>query len=212
MSVAILIPVLRRPHRVGAVLRSIRASTPDARVLFICDPDDEQQQAAVTAAGETPVIYGGSYAVKINAGIKRTTEPLLFLGADDLHFHAGWLPAAASHMTGRIGVVGTNDLGNRRVVAGEHATHSLIARWYADLGTIDEAGKVLHEGYRHCFCDDELVATAKHRGAWAFADDAVVEHLHPDWGKASRDAVYDKGQATFRWDRRVHRGRRHLWT
>lgn len=211
-TVAVLVPVLGRPHRVKPLVQSIARGTPEPHsILFICDSDDRPTQDEVALAGCRMISPGGTYSEKINAGIAATTEPLLFLAADDLHFHRGWLTAAAAHMRGPVGVVGTNDLGNRRVIAGEHATHSLVARWYAEVGTIDEPGKLLHEGYQHCFTDDELVATAKKRGAWAFAADAIVEHQHPDWGKADRDPIYDKGQATFRDDRRVFRTRRQLW-
>lgn len=111
-----------------------------------------------------------------------------------------------------VGVVGTNDLGNPRVIAGKTATHSLVTRAYVgEHGTVDEPGKVLHEGYQHNFCDTEFVETAKRRGAWAFAGDSVVEHLHPHWSKGDDDETYRRGQAGFEVDRRLHARRRRLW-
>jgi hypothetical protein len=81
-------------------------------------------------------------------------------------------------------------------LAGEHTTHPLIRREYVDkFGTIDEPVKVVHEGYRHWAVDDELVATAKARGAWAFCREAIVEHLHPYWRRGKWDDVYALGQA-----------------
>lgn len=213
MTVAILVPVLNRPHNVEPLLESIRESTTvDHQVLFVADPDDEPERHALDRAGAVTLLKAGTYAEKINHAAGCTSASFVFLAADDLRFHRGWFENAVARMTGRVGVVGTNDLGNRRVIAGEHSTHSLVARWYIDQGTIDEPGKVLHEGYTHCFCDDELVATAKHRGAWAFAPDSIVEHLHPDWAKGQRDSTYDLGQRNFRHDRRVFHRRRHLWT
>jgi glycosyltransferase involved in cell wall biosynthesis len=208
--VAILVPVLGRPGRVATLLQSIAAATPEPhRVLFIADPDDHETLEAIAATSAAVIAPGGSYAQKINAGIAHTDEPLLFLGADDLTFHPGWLPAAAAHLTATIGVVGTNDLANPRVIAGEHATHSLVTRAYVAQGTIDGPG-LLHEGYRHNFVDDELTATAKSRRAWAFAADSHVEHHHPDWGTADRDATYARGRATWRIDRRLWARRRRL--
>ena len=49
--------------------------------------------------------------------------------------------AVTIHETGHQfwhGVVGTNDLSSKRVMAGTHATHALITREYAELGTIDD--------------------------------------------------------------------------
>lgn len=215
-ELAILVPVLRRPHRVRPLLDSIEAATPAARVLFIADPDDHAEIAAVGAAQEVPgidlLILAGNYAQKINAGVRHTTEPLIFLGADDLHFHPGWLEGAKRRLSSPVGVVGTNDLCNPRVIAGEHATHFLVARWYAELGTIDEPGKLLHEGYPHEYVDNELIGTAKHRGAYAHAADSLVEHLHPLAGKAPMDDLYAAARRRMRHGQRLYQRRRRLWT
>lgn len=211
-AVALLIPVLRRPHRVAPLLASIRASTPEARTLFIADPFDEPQIQAVKAAGADLLIVEGNYATKINAAVAATDERLLFLGADDLDFKPGWLTQANRYIRRGAGVVGTNDLGSPRVKRGEHSTHSLVTRRYAERGTIDEPGKLLHEGYPHEFVDDEFVETAKFRGAWAFAHDAHVEHLHPSWGKAPMDDLYRAQKKRMRVGRTIYQERRHLWT
>lgn len=180
-------------------------------------PDDHTVHAAIDAEGADRVTVPGpgpgDYARKINTGLRSSTEPLLFLGADDLLFHPGWLDAAKAKLAPGVGVVGTNDLGSPRVIAGDHATHSLVTRDYADrFGTIDEPGKILHEGYPHEFVDDELVETAKHRGAWAFAADAHVEHLHPSWGKAAPDRMYGQQRRRMAAGRPIYNERRRLWT
>lgn len=218
-AIAILIPVLRRPHRAAPVLQSITAATPQPhRVLFIGSPGDDAEHDAVRAAGGELLVIDqltgpGDWARKIQAGYEATSEPLIFLGADDLHFHPGWLEAAQAQLLDGIGVVGTNDRGNPRVMAGEHATHCVVTRDYVDrLGTIDQPGQVLHEGYWHEYVDDEFVATAKHRIAWAFAFDSVVEHLHPNWDKAPSDQLYAMQRARMKAGRRTFQRRRHLWT
>lgn len=217
-SAVIVVPVLRRPHRVGPLVASVAAATPEPhRVLFVCSANDPDEIDAVKDSGSdllvVPAYSKGDYARKINAGFARSDEPWVFLGADDLDFHPGWLPAAlAPFENPAVGVVGTNDLGNARVMAGDHATHSLVRRAYIDQhGTIDEAGKVLHEGYWHEFVDDEFVATAKKRGAFAFAADSKVEHLHPLWGKSPTDPIYDAHARRMRAGRVVFNRRRRLW-
>ena len=213
----VLVPVLRRPHRVAPLLASLAASQADARALFIASPGDEAEQVAVTDAGGDLLtieaeVAPGDYARKINAGYRATGEPLMLLGADDITFRPGWLEAVIAQLRPGVGVIGTNDLGSSRVMAGHHATHPVVTRVYADdHGTIDRPGEVLHEGYGHNFVDDELVGTAKRRGAWAFASDAIVEHHHPDWGKAPRDEVYDLGRARWAQDRLHFKQRLHLW-
>lgn len=214
-DVVVLVPMLTRPHRVAPLLESIRA-TSDARVLFICSPGDIAVHEAIDAASaeriEVDGPHPGDYARKINAGYRHTTEKHLMLGADDLLFHPGWYEAAVAQLTDGIGVVGTNDLGSPRVIAGEHATHSLVTRDYCDrFGTIDGPGAVLCEVYPHEFVDDEFVETAKHRNAWAFAFDSHVEHLHPNWGKAPSDRMYEQQRTRMRAGRRMYNDRKRLW-
>ena len=211
-ALVLLIPVLKRPQNVAPLLESIAEATPQPyRVLFIADSHDKAEHTAVRKAGGQLLLCDGNYAKKINLGVKATEEPLIFLGADDLRFHAGWLEAAARKIKGTIGVVGTNDLGNPRVVKGLHATHSLITRDYAERGTIDDPSRVLHEAYPHEFVDDEFIQTAKKRRAFAHASTSVVEHLHPLWNKGEWDEVYSPHKKRMAIGRRIYNKRRPLW-
>ena len=212
-ALVVLVPVLRRPHRVHPFLASLHANTPDpVRALFICDPDDHEEQKAVRRAGADMLIVAGNYATKINEGVRRTTEPLIFLAADDLQFHHHWLEHAKRRLTGGVHVVGTNDLCNRRVMRGEHSTHSLVTRSYTMRGTIDDPTRLLHEGYLHEYVDDEFIGTARHRAAFASAPDSVVEHLHPQAQKAPMDDLYAQQHSRMRRSVGLYRQRRPLWT
>lgn len=209
----LLIPVLERPQNVAPLLASIAETTPEPyRVVFIADPHDKAEHDAVKKAGAELQIVQGNYARKINHGVRASDEPLIFFGADDLKFHPRWLQRAKAKFSRTVGVVGTNDLGNRRVMRGEHATHPLVARWYCELGTIDDPDKVLHEEYPHEFVDDEFIQTAQHRKAFFPAHDSVVEHLHPLWGKAPTDHLYDQQRRRMRIGRRIFQKRVQLWT
>lgn len=209
MSLVILVPVLNRPHRVKPLLDSIRETVPDAETLFICSHGDEAEKQAIRAEGGVFIVESGGYAQKINAGWSFTRESLLFLGADDLRFVEGWYEEAKAHLTDGVQVVGVNDLLRRRR---EHATHFLVTREYAARGTIDEPGKLLHEGYNHWWIDDEFIATAKSRGAYAYAPHSIVEHLHPMGGNAPDDPTYRLGRSQVRQDRKHFARRQPLWT
>lgn len=215
-GLVILVPMLGRPHTVAPLVESIKTTTPGARVLFCVSPGDDRVHAAVDAVGCERITVSfqpvGDYARKINAGYQATTEPLIFTGACDIRFHPGWLQAATAKLRQGIGVVGTNDLGNPRVTAGQHATHFLVTRAYADhCGVIDHPGAIFHEGYPHEYVDNECVATARKRGAWAMALDSHVEHLHPSWGKAPTDAVYRCAPQRMQAGRRIYQQRSPLW-
>lgn len=212
IAIAILIPVLRRPANVARLLDSIRRSTPEQhRVLFVCDPGDIAEQDAIAKEGGWMISPGGGYAAKIRAGIAATDEPLLFIGADDLRFHPGWLQAARGRMVDGVQAVGVNDRIRRRHRP-LHATHFLMTREYAELPTIDGEPGPLCELYNHSFVDDELIATATHRGMYAYAPEAVVEHRHWMNLTAPDDDIYRLGRQHFQRDRAIFRARQHLWT
>jgi hypothetical protein len=219
-EIVVLVPVLDRPHRAGPLVESILgASVTGPRILFLCTPGHQADIDAALATGvEVDIVpwqlCPGDYARKINYGINTTSEEWIFQAADDLRFQRGWDISALTLVDGRphIGVVGTNDLGNPLVMQGRHATHSLIHRAYVEeWGTIDEPGKALHEGYHHCWVDNELVETAASRNAWASATQAVVEHEHWIWHKGSDDATYQRGQERYSHDHALFKRRRPLW-
>ncbi len=213
----LIIPVLGRPARARPLYESASQATDvPHRILFVCSPNDLEQTHACVATGAdvelVPWEAGwGDWARKVNLAYRISDEPWLFLGADDLCFCEGWASKALARAAD-FGVVGTNDLGNPRVLRGEHSTHPLVRRSYADEhGTIDGPGVVCEE-YDHQFVDDELVETAKARGAWTFAEDAWVEHLHPYFQKGMADATYAKATRNTLADRKLFRERRKLWT
>lgn len=216
-SVAVLIPVLDRPERAATVADSVVESDQRARPVFLCSPGDDAEIAAVDATGHASVVVPwpvgrGDWARKNNLGIRLVEDEWVLLGADDLRFHPGWFDACldVAYRTDAC-VVGTNDMGNSRVVAGNHSTHPLVHRDYLGCGTIDEDGKILHEGYWHNYVDDEFVQTAQARGTFAPARFAYVEHLHPNWGKGRDDATYRRGLERFDDDRRLYEQRKRLW-
>ncbi len=203
--VAVLVPVTGRPGNVQPLVDSLRASTAMAEPYFIVDTNDRATRAAVLAARahEIPLDSSewerpGTFAEKVNHGFLETKEPWVLLVGDDVRFRPDWLNQAM-HVANQYGadVVGTNDLGNPSVMAGDHATHMLIRRSYVleHGASWDGPGIVCHEGYGHWYVDNEIVAAAKQRGVWQMAIGSLVEHLHPIWKKGTQDEVYQLGQS-----------------
>jgi len=212
-EVAVIVPVLGRPEHAIPFMASLRASTGLARVYAVCQSGDDEAAAAWLDAGAEVLESGEqtSFAAKVNLGYAKTSEPWVLLVGSDVHFYPGWLDQAlAAAAPGPYDVVGTNDCGNPRVIAGEHATHMLIRRSYIDEhgASWDGPGVVAHEGYRHWYVDDEIVTAAKQRGAWAMALASKVEHLHPLWGKGEPDETYRLGQLHAEADRELFAERR----
>lgn len=215
-DVVVIVPMLGRPEHVAPLVRSLENSTDRARILWMVSAGDADVLDEVNGLGEVIILprrSTGDYAHKINVGVLNSAEPLIFTGASDIRFHAGWLETAEACMSDEIGVVGTNDLSNPRTARG-HSTHTLVARWYADLGLIDGTPGLLYEGYVHELVDDELVASARKRNAYAHCPDSHVEHLHPQWGKSSTgwDQSYRDQQRRMRQSAPEFARRRRLWT
>ena len=210
----LLIPVLNRPQNAQPLVDSIRAATTvPYRVVFLATADDKDEVSACRRTGATILLCKErGYAHKINAGARMSKAEFLFLGADDLDFHADWDRAATDryYATGKP-VVGTNDLGNATVMAGKHATHSLVHRSYLEHGTVDDPEQLLNEGYEHNWVDTEFIETAKSRDAFTFAADSHVEHPHPFWKKGPDDDVYAWARARYHLDSSTYRQRRKLW-
>jgi hypothetical protein len=210
-EIAVIVPAMRRPQNVAPLMRSLEASTDRATAYFVCDHGDTDQIKAVLDTDAQFVINWSSsttFATKCNLGYRETEEPWLLFVGDDVHFHPGWVEAALA--AGEYGAfVSTNDMGNPRVMAGRHATHPMVARWWLDQhgATWDGPGAVCHQGYRHWYVDNEWTAVALNAGQFVYAEDAKIEHMHPVWDKGDSDEIYTLGQASAHADSRLFRER-----
>lgn len=200
-AVAVLVPVLSRPENVKPLVESFNAANDgSAELFFVIDPDDEAELLAIQAAHAKFLVSdrGSTFAQKINSGFEQTLQPWIFVCGDDVRFHDGWV-AAARKLSDRYDVIGTNDHpdgnGNPRVAAGVHADHFFVRRAYVDRWGGCLGPGVLSEKYRHFFCDIETVELAKARRVFSPCLTSLVEHMHPDLGKADVDDVYLKGWA-----------------
>lgn len=193
-DIAVVVPVLNRPHRAAPFMESLCASTDRARVYAVVNEvDAATRDAWIAARANVFVTTLTTFAEKVNYAYGLTGEAWLFMVGDDVVFHPEWADELlrVSDETGAL-VVGANDLTGIRET---HAPHLLVSRQYvADQGASwDGPGVVCHEGYRHMFVDDEVVTVAKQRGVFAVAIDAIVEHLHPVVEKAEVDSTYQLG-------------------
>lgn len=220
-EIAVVVPVAKRDNALPFLESLAHSITEEQRerlmVYVMTDAEDFTTQEAWMKWSGYPYprqqIYAhhylrtmGSFAEKVNRAYELTTEPWLFIVGDDVKFHRGWLDQAmdTARSTGKS-VIGTNDLGNQMVTAGEHATHFFLRREYIDKtgASWDGPGVVCHEGYRHWFVDNEIIAAAKQTGEWAPCLGSHVEHLHPLFNKGQADEVYRIGQEAAETDREL---------
>jgi hypothetical protein len=190
-------------------MRSLRAST---GLATVCVAGDDHDRIVWARAGADETVPGGTFAEGVNAACDDCIDtPWIFITGDDVRFYPGWLDEAqATAKATGAKVIGTNDLSDLPAARrGEHSPHLLISTDYIrEVGASwDGPGIVCHEGYGHCFVDNEIVTAAKQRGVWAYAERSIVEHLHPAFGKAESDATYDLGDSKADTDERHWRSR-----
>jgi hypothetical protein len=210
--VDVLVPVVHRPWAAAPFMASV-AGDPRVRVTAIVqEPDSESLEAWALAGAEQLLQSGTTFAQKVNAGFRTTDAPWMLLAGDDVRFTPGWLDACLRAAESGAQVIGTNEMDGKRVRLGLHSCHPMISRVYVESqgASWDGPGVVCHEGYRHQYVDDEIVLVAKQRHVWAFAEDAVLEHLHPVYGKGPQDAIYRLGASAASADRALFMERRRL--
>jgi glycosyltransferase involved in cell wall biosynthesis len=204
--VDVIVPTVKeRSGNIRGLAASLKASTGLARLILVLDDEEHRDQLAEHVDVADSIITPGRFPVKVNAGYKASDAPWIQVVGDDVTFHPGWLDHQ-QWVADRYGakVVGSNDLANPRVIAGEHATHWMIARDYIeDSGASwDGPGVVTHEGYKHWFCDDEIVVKAQSEGVFQMASGAVIEHHHPITGLVAYDSVYKRNDVYADRDRK----------
>ncbi len=207
--VAILIPTMRA-HLIPTLIDNIADATPSAHEVYWACTEDSECAAVLQKCGQKVLIdKGGFWPARINALFKWTSEPFVFIAADDVKFHPGWLEAAfiAMERVQGCGIVSVNDLNN------PYGTLSLISREYIDTfgGTMDRTGPVIHPGYHHNWSETEMRQTAERRGRWTYCAESVVEHMHHDCKKAPYDEVYAIGDRFLQEDVTLFFSRHPLW-
>jgi len=111
-------------------------------------------------------------------------EFVCFLGDDTLP-QKDWLKYALEDMEklpGGWGLVGLNDNTGR----------ILPCHWLASTKLLPLlGGEFFHTGYKHCYCDNELMKRCEDMGRFTYSDKAIVEHDHPILrGNRERDEFY----------------------
>jgi glycosyltransferase involved in cell wall biosynthesis len=202
VKVSILVPTLGRSQALGRLVQSIRATTPAGRyeIVFVVDPDDDATKEALDhlllISAALVVDESGTYPHKTNVGYREAEGELILPTADDVVFYPKWYEKVVQEFTedDEVCVVGTNDR-SPATEDGSHSTMPVVRRSYIeDAGAVlGETGTVFNEGYHHNFCETELWQLAWYRGVARFRSDAIIEHLHPDWGKRPLDATDEKG-------------------
>lgn len=167
--------------------KSLRASTGLANLYFVVDPEEKHTRARGLMAidGASVIEHGGGYADRVNFAYKvlNSVDPApWFMAVDEsARFRPGWLDKAqeVAKIYG-ASAIGTNDLLDDRVRAGETSHMVLLRRSYVDEhgGSWDGAGSIFYEGYATQLMHEELVNAGKLRGQYQAASGAHIEKVY----------------------------------
>lgn len=198
--VSVIIPSRQRVAQVRECVERLWATVRgyDVECIVVADGDMATAQALDGVASRTILLPMQCGALQAwNTGASLATGAVLVLGADDLWWFHGWIGEMLEVMAqfpNGDGMVGLNDLAHD---GNKISTHFGVSRQCA----IEHFGGCLVTPvYRHYYVDQEAAARAKRAGRFAWAQNAVAEHLHPVFGKARMDAVYEWPQASLEAD------------
>ena len=205
--VAILIPTLGRAHRLAALIDNIREVTHTPHEIYFMTSDiDSIEVIKNKNAVHIPDVGRTDFVARTNALYHATKEPYVFTGSDDVLFHDKWLGRLLK-CTPTFSVIVPSDGLN------PNGTLALISRKYIEeqSGCVDVPNTIFHPGYRHGYSETELFETAKRRGVFKYCSSSLVEHLHPDAGKARIDKTYEEGWSHMDDGWRLYDSRKHLF-
>jgi hypothetical protein len=205
-TVSVIIPTRDRAQQAEACMRQYRLTTAGCcvEIIAVIEADDHVSAAVLAGVADKVLRYSGprSALAAWNLGASDAAGDVLVLGADDTWPHDGWLDAALAALAtlpDGDGLVGFND--GTRTDGATFAGHFMVSRQFA----IDHLGGVLLPPvYHHYYCDQEACQRAQRAGRYAYSAGALVEHRHPDFGKAERDAIYQYAAPFMAEDRALY--------
>lgn len=198
-EIAIVIPTMGRAKKLFPLAWNIAQTTPAGifEIYFVVNNEDAPTYHVVQGM-EGPVravlTEKRGYPKAVNVGFHASTEELVAIVNDDVKFHEGWWEGLQPALTYQASVIATNDL-SPHTEGGNACTQPIVRRDYIEMhgGAWGEPGVVMHEEYIHNFSETELYDVARSRGVAGYAPECVIEHVHPDWGKAEIDDTYLAG-------------------
>lgn len=190
VSLLALCPSRGRPTAAREVMRSFDATITDQRsdLVFVVDEDDPtaDRYPAGTMVVRPTGCMGGALAAALTPEILGGASVVGMIG-DDVRFRtAGWDSAFLACIGERPGIAwGDDGLQHDR----------LVSHWWLSRPIVDEFG-MAPAGLRHFYMDNYWRDVGRLAQCLYYFPDILIEHLHPDAGKASGDGTYDRA---LRW-------------
>ena len=203
-------PTRDRPKQALAAIEKYRrmAGCP-IQIEVITDYDDSSMTNAEVLQRLVAldcVVTTGFHRSKVdacNAGQLKEWD-VLMLASDDMvpvvdGYAARVLAAMEEHWPNYDGALYFND-GKQR--------ESLCTLPIFGKRLYDQFGYVYERHYKSLFCDREQTDLLLDMGRLTYVDEVLIEHWHHAWGRAERDALYERNDAFENRDREIYERRR----
>lgn len=212
--IQVVVPTYRRLDALQSTYDQLK-DLPGIDLIFVAHERDDASRLKLAHLGVKYVIdtQPPSGVNATNCGYWGVSTKWFVIGQDDFRWHEGWLDEALRVQQETYAlVVGFNDgyEGNRP----EHSVGWLINRPFVENNSLSIGfpNVIFNPHYKKNFSDNELCETARHRGVYAYAPKALLEHLHPSFGKSQSDATYEVLDKRFEEDFALYNSRKHLWS
>ena len=192
----VLIPTYKRPQKVRFLIENIKKTSSKISPLFIIHPSDTETEQILIEKNQNYIKTFLEYIGCINLGVKKTSNPFIFCGADDIEFTKDWDLKLLKVMKDKKIMVtgGTDDWTVSQ--SGVHISHPMVRRTYLDYGAYWNAtSKDLYSPeYKHYQADIELEQLAHFRGVIKVCKNCTIHHHHYVNGKTQIDETYTKSR------------------
>jgi glycosyl transferase/beta-hydroxylase protein BlmF len=193
MMISILCATRERPARFEAMVESAfrTASHPErVTVLARVDRDDprlsDYETLSGTLQGATFVCgESGSVMGMFNDLAARASGDVLMACADDVLFRTPAWDLAVERALGDGCAAVAVPMDGAEARKGLRCTHFFVTRAWFDC-----VGHLVHPTYEHFYADTHIADIAMRANRLIWLRDVLVEHMHPNNGKAPRDLTY----------------------
>jgi hypothetical protein len=209
----VIVPSRERDERLDFMLGealALSAGTADFAVCY--DEDDPRREAYAKLRRKFPQAAPGVQGVLWFHGPRRSMtgwtnwmaahpraaryELLGSLGDDHVPVTPGWDRELADAITA---------LGGTGISYGDdrHQHEALPTAPFISRDIADALGWMCLPGTLSKYCDDAWKALGEMAGCLSYVPGVIIEHLHPDAGKAPQDATYQHGNESWAADRQA---------
>lgn len=178
-----------RPRQAIEALASFEETRTDkrSRMVFVVDSDDptlNEYPSDYTYVAPPLGCMGAAMAYSL-PGVIGDATVVGMIGDDNRFRTRGWDGAFSKWLAARPGIVYGDDL---------YQSERKPTSWWVSRPIVDEFGMALPT-LRHLYMDDFWQTLGQDTRSIRYMPEVVIEHLHPDAGKAPVDEIYIRGSA-----------------